>query len=1285
MVWRPDAPEAVTEAVRPVTLLVSDLKGSTALAERLDPETLRSVLNRYFAEMRLVLESHGGTVVKIIGDAIVTVFAADDDTSGAADAADAARRATRAAIDTQVALEWLNDRFDATWAVRLVNRTGVASGDLTIKADLLAGDVVGQAEALESNAPPLETLIDAATRRLAGESVTVEAVGSVTGKSGEHTLEAWRLLAVDRGDVDRDVTANSGEISCTACGTNNERLARRCAQCGAALPLGTAAQEDRRTVTVLFADPKPLSLSGRRLSPEESQALMARYFETVRPVLVHHGGTVEKFIGDALMAVFGLPVRHEDDALRSVRAAVEMQARIHALNDEIESSDGVRFANPTGITTGSVVAGDATAGQRLVTGDVVNVAARFEQTAGVGEIIIGDLTRRLSGPTVEVEALEPLTLKGKTEAVPAFRVVGVHSTNDSETRHHLPLVGRDDELSALARHFERAVKSGQAARLTILGNPGVGKSRLVREFVDDTASSARVLAGNCLAYGIGITFWPLLRAVQSAAGITETDDADVARSKLSSMLVDIDDEGGDSSEVAARLESLVGLNDMPYPVTELTWALRRFFVHLTREHPLVLFVDDLHWAEQTLIDTIEELVRTTRAPVLFVCSARPTVLDTYREFVESSESISLEPLTDAHCEQFLRLLLDGSSVDQAAVRRIVDAAGGNPLFLEQLLSVFIDDGRLTCVDGHWKVSGDLDGFEIPHTVEALIAARLDRLTRGERTVIEPASVVGRRFAEAAIEYLVDSREAGALDDDLRRLADRELIIEDGGTEPAYLFEHQLIRDATYNGLLKETRAVLHERFVQWGEAINEARDRATEFEEIQGYHLEQAHRYWRELGPLDEHAVQVGVRGAAKLRSAGERALARGDMPAAASLLERSGSLLPDDHPDRSRTFLLAGNALHEIGAFDRAIAAYELSTEVAERAGRVAAAASASISRLRLQYLIGRVDDSALVTATVDETIAGLDAFTEPDHDALSRAWQLRLNVAIAGCRWAEAQRAAEVVIDHARLAGNGVLEIHTLPLLAFLAQKGPMPASQAMVACREILARVAFDRRSSALTQLELALLTAMDLDLEEARRLCSNTRDVLTELGWEMQAALVSLSSGPIELLAGDAVRAEAELRRDFDALHALNERNFISLTAALLADAVYRQQRFDEAGELVGFSRDTAAPDDIAVQIIVRSVEAKIIARRGRHDDALAMAAEAVTMIDDTDDPSGQADARLDLAEVRWLAGAVDGRGDGAVTTVHDAFRRYSRKGNRLGMQRAAAIAEAMVAGTDPLEG
>src|SRR3954469_9003806 len=411
---------APAEARPIVTLVTSDLKGSTALGERLDPEALREVLNRYFGVMRAVFESHGGQIEKIIGDAIVAVFGlpepADDD----------ALRAVEAAAESMRALATLNDELEAGWGVRLVTRTGVASGEVTFGEDLegqhvLLGRTVDVSGVMEQNAPPLEVLIAESTRALVAGSVEVEAMGAVSPKQSSEQFESFRLVSV----------------------REREEAGRRATNVGAAV-----ARDTRRTVTIVFALAKVHSTTTEEPGPAVMRDVMSRYFDGMRLALEHHGGTVEKFIGDAVMAVFGLPVRHEDDALRAVRAASDMQEALDPLNEAFRSEYGVELESHIGVNTGEVIAtGDATTAQRLVTGDTVNTAARLEQAAGPGEIVLGDLTYRLARDGVEVEGIPPLTLKGKAEPVPAYRLVRVG--HRSSTTSATPFIGRAAEMERL--------------------------------------------------------------------------------------------------------------------------------------------------------------------------------------------------------------------------------------------------------------------------------------------------------------------------------------------------------------------------------------------------------------------------------------------------------------------------------------------------------------------------------------------------------------------------------------------------------------------------------------------------------------------------------------------------------------------------------------------------------------------------------------------------------------------------------------------------------------------
>ncbi|HJP67177.1 MAG TPA: adenylate/guanylate cyclase domain-containing protein, partial [Actinomycetota bacterium] len=632
-------------------------------------------------------------------------------------------------------------------------------------------------------------------------------------------------------------------VRCPNCGKDNPEDARFCMAC--ATPLDAAApptREVRKTVTVVFTDVTGSTALGERLDPESLRRVMGRYFDEVRAVLERHGGTVEKFIGDAVMAVFGIPQLHEDDALRATRAAWDMRQALAELNQKLEQDLGVTIETRTGVNTGEVVAGDASAGQALVTGDAVNVAARLEQAAQPGEILIGPDTHRLVRDAVDVEPTEPLTLKGKSDAVAAFRLLGVTAEALGAARHlEAPMVGRDQELSLLQWAFNRAVTERTCHLATVLGAAGVGKSRLASEFLRGVGDQATVLRGRCLPYGDGITFWAVVEATHQAAGITDQDDPSVAKAKLAALVQD--EEQGD--RIAERVAQILGLVANHAVPEETLWAVRKLFESVARRRPLVLVFDDIHWAEPTFLDLIEHIADWSRdAPILLLAVARLELLELRPSWgggKMNASTIALEPLSEQESEQLVENLL--GRLPAEAARRIAEAAEGNPLFVEEMVGMLIDDGLLVRDDGHWAPTQDLSTITVPPTIQALLAARIDRLVAEERQVIERASVVGRTFYRGAVTDMTPEEIRAMVPAQLQSLTRRELIRplpSDFAGEDTFRFRHILIRDSAYEAMPKEIRADLHERFAAWMEAA--AGDRAREYEEILAYHMEQAYQ-----------------------------------------------------------------------------------------------------------------------------------------------------------------------------------------------------------------------------------------------------------------------------------------------------------------------------------------------------------------------------------------------------------------------------------------------------------
>ena len=421
-------------------------------------------------------------------------------------------------------------------------------------------------------------------------------------------------------------------VHCPKCNEENPPKFLHCGYCGTPLyPKAPAAPlpsyEVRRTVSIIFCDLKDSTSLGERLDPEALHELKERYFGAMAAEITRHGGKIEKYIGDAIMAVFGLPVQHEDDALRAVRAAAGMRIALRALNEQLESSYGLRLDNRTGVNTGEVVANDdPAADQKLATGDTVNVAARLEQAAPANEIYIGETTWRLVQHTVEVEPMLPLTLKGKHERVPAFRLVSVMAAHDAAGRRHdTPLIGRDEELLAIHQLLRAVSEMGNARLVTLIGDAGIGKSRLAQEVIAGAGGATCVLRGRCLAYGEGITFWPLREMVSEAAAILLEDTPEIAVQKVASIMSD--------AAVAERLAAAIGLSGAAFPIQETSWAARKFFKKLGQGRSLVVLVDDIHWAEPAFLDLLETVVGAEdTGPVLLLCTARHELLERRQEW-----------------------------------------------------------------------------------------------------------------------------------------------------------------------------------------------------------------------------------------------------------------------------------------------------------------------------------------------------------------------------------------------------------------------------------------------------------------------------------------------------------------------------------------------------------------------------------------------------------------------------------------------------------------------------
>jgi class 3 adenylate cyclase/tetratricopeptide (TPR) repeat protein len=1256
--------EAAGEVHREVTIVTSDLKGSTALGERLDPEALREVLNRYFTVMRAVFESHGGTIEKIIGDAIVAVFGLpfrhDDDPL----------RAVEAAAESQRALATLNDELEQGWGVRLVNRTGVATGVVTFgKAEsgqhVLLGKPVDVSTVMEQNAPALEVLIAESTLDKVRNQVQFDTVGLVSAKDSGMPYRGYRLVSVhDRVATDDAAPpeADPGMRICPSCGEQSPEGMRFCTVCGASLAT-TVARESRRTVTIVFAMPKVHVASGEAPEPEVLREVMQRYFEGMRSALERHGGTVEKFIGDAVMAVFGLPVRHEDDALRAVRAAADMQSALELLNPSFREDHDLELSNHIGVNSGEVIAGDASTAQRLVTGDAVNTAARLEQAAGSGEIVLGDLTYRLARDQIDVEFMQPLALKGKAEPVPAYRLVSVKTEREAAQASGTPFVGRETEMENLSRGLADAIDNRHARLVAVVGDAGVGKSRLIREFATRAETQARLIRGRCLPYGDGITFWPLAEAVREAAGITNEDSPRVATRRIDRLLERAGVE--DRAAIVERVAAAINLSPAQFPVAELMWGGRRLLETLAAERPLVLLVDDLHWAEATFLEFLDHLLETVEnASLLILGSSRHEISERHAEWAGAHLPmlITLEPLSDADAGRIVEELL--GSLEASVRARIATVAEGNPLYVEQIVSMLVETGAIERGADGWIAKQGSDHLQIPPTVQALVAARLDALRSEERAVVDPASVIGLTFAFEAISELVDESVRPGIGEDLGVLVAKQLVRQLPDEEILYRFGHQIIRDTAYGSLLKRVRAMLHERFVSWAERINKERGRELEFEEILGYHLEQAYGYRTDLGVIDDDDRAVAERAAAKLASAGRRALGRADMPACAGLLERAIALLREEDPHRVELLVDLAEARGELGQMDAAAVAVRKAAEVASAIGDQRLVALVALARVWVRIYAPTViepeeadDQTVVARATAALELVG-------DHAGLARAWRVQAMLSSRAGRYDDVSHAAELLIENAMAAGDARLLGSGASGYALQAVWTSQPIEQLAKKIEGFLDAIHGDRRAEAGISLALAQLYAMQGEFDRGRELYRTGQSHLRDLGPSISAITTSVASARVEMLAGDLAAAEAELRRDEADLRGLGERYFRSSITASLARVLVLEGKFDEAEQFANTARELAAADDADPQILWRSVLSRVLASRGDGEAAVALSDEAIKLTEETEDLLLKAEALVDRSVVL----AAVGRSGDAESALEQALSHYERKGDEVSAGR-----------------
>jgi class 3 adenylate cyclase/tetratricopeptide (TPR) repeat protein len=977
---------------------------------------------------------------------------------------------------------------------------------------------------------------------------------------------------------------------CARCGHENSEGAKFCEECGFSFAAAPArAQEQRKTVTVLFCDLTGSTALGETLDPERLRALLARYFERMKGIVERHGGSVEKFIGDAVMAVFGVPLLHEDDALRAVRSAVEMRDTLPELG----------LQGRIGVMTGEVVTGTE---ERLATGDAVNVAARLEQAAQPGEVLVGQPTLALVREAAEVEPVAPLVVKGKAEPVPAYRLLRVREA--PERRHESLFVGRERELALVREAWERVRAERRCELVTVVGDAGVGKSRLIAEVLASIEATA--VRGRCVPYGEGMTYWPVVEVLKQLDVLPSEEAAAVA------------------------IRSLLGETEAATSAEEIAWAFRKTLEHASAERPLVVVFDDIQWGEETFRDLIEHVaLLSSGAPILLLCIARPELSERRPAW---PVTLRLEPLGDDDVDQLIAERIPGELRD-----RIARAAGGNPLFIEEMLAM----------------AGEADGeVVVPPTLQALLAARLDQLETAERSVLERGSIEGEIFHRGAVQAL--ARDEHQVTRRLAALVRKELIKPDKtelAGDDGFRFRHLLVRDAAYDALPKATRAELHERFAVWLEQHGAA---LVELDEILGYHLEQACLYRGELGlPSDEKLAAAARR---RLTAAGRRASFRQDFLVAVRLLERAAALVPPAELDLALEIDLAdalfwggrgGDALRRAGSIaERASAAGD---RVGELCGRI----QEELYRLFLEpegatgKLAALVEQGLPVFEAAGDDLALYIGYSALGHVANTRG---QSDARLDACERAFVH-AQQADLPHKLYEWRGAARFNgTTPfpeLLAWLdEQEGRGARTNYLRSCRAAA----------------LARLGRFD----EARSLLAEVRTELAERGGGIRLAVtIGHALVDLELLAGDPAAAVELGEEGCRLFEALGEKNWQAYTAGRLAQALYALDRLDECEAWAGRAGELGASDDALAQMFSGQGKAKVLARRGELAEAERLARDAVAIGEETDMLDAQGDAYADLAEVLSLAG----RPKGAIEALEQALERYERKGSLVSTQRA----------------
>jgi class 3 adenylate cyclase/tetratricopeptide (TPR) repeat protein len=1027
--------------------------------------------------------------------------------------------------------------------------------------------------------------------------------------------------------------------NCERCGQENPEAARFCLACGTPLALRQAQpEEERKVVTVLFADLVGFTTRSEQMDPEDVRAMLSPYYLRLRTELERFGGTVEKFIGDAVMALFGAPLAHEDDPERAVRAALAIRDAIAEMN-AADARLGLNLR--IGVNTGEalvVLTARPSEGEGMAAGDVVNTAARLQANAPVNGILVGEATYRATAHAIDYEDTAPIQAKGKAQPVPVWIAVRARAGASRRQISRTPLVGRGEELAAIGQIWERVAAQGRPALVTVLGMPGVGKSRLLTEFTERLGGPRRPYWGRCLPYGEGITYWPITELVKDAAGILVSDEPAAVSQKLGTLIETLPTSDADELRtIASALANLVGQPTTArgtYTATqigraELHWGVRRLFELLAAERPAILVFEDLHWAEPTLLQLLHFVLEGAQAPILLLATARPELAEQRPAILAASEdrrAIHLGPLAPSEGHALLTQLLGERELPPGATERLLTAAGGNALFLEEMMRMLAESGHL---------GGEVPALAIPTNLNALIGARLDALPAGEKRIAQHSSVVGGVFWSGAVAHLEDSD--ADVNAELRALGRRDVIQERETStvagEREWSFKHILIRDVAYTRVPKGRRVALHTRCADWIGALPAGPD---EYGEIVAYHLEQACLVAREVGRTPEPPPIA--RAADALARAADRAERREGLREAERYYRRALEVLGDDEAERATAIRVRrGVALRGLGELREAAALLAQAADEAGLLNRADTRCAALVALANIDAKQGRPADAkrrlgeaASLAQTVADPVLSVRAAFE--SSAVRAHFDGAISPAIEELKGA--LRSAEAIEDRALL-----VECH-LRIGTLLFNEGRLVESASELARCIQRASGTGSHRDEARASSLLGLVQYYRGELDEAERLGMESMHWFERTG-DTYFQLQNLRKLAMYALArGDAALAEARLMAALPI--ALKTGGWIvtEIYRLLTATKLLRGE-LDGAREMAARARSSQPEDDVYATAAVALAEGLVAAADAEREAVLARFRKALALLEEQRLQVDLGEARVAFARALRDLGQIEG--------------------------------------------